>query len=384
MSATGLDGDYYIDAATGLYYFKAGGVWTPTGGSVVGPAGQDGGPGVNGRPGVTAAVFEQAGVATAAVGAKPYTFPANGDLVGVVVNSSVAPSPTAATFDVLVEGVTRFPTTAKPSLVGSRTSALFTPDVLPVTKGERLTVDVTSVGATGGTSVPTVDGAAVTSKTTTGTASSFNIPVPVNLTSGDLWVVWVTAGDPITAPSGWTVAGTVNDTALSLRGAILTKTATGTEPATQTVTFGAATPYTAISFAVASPGAIEGLDTTFADAGATTHTTDPLVTSGVDRLGIWLYGWRHTSGAQSNITISGGAAPTELADIVTERTGASTNFGAAVATKALPTAGTAAGATGTVTSNVRWVTAVLAVASGGVASTPGEDLGVTVFWRETA
>lgn len=361
------------------------------------PVGAKGDNGLNGQSGRTQIKFRQDGEAAQAVNLQPEVIPFSFTIDGAIPTVSKAPSAAAIELDVTRDGTSLWANTAnRPRVpVGAKAGALAIPDsVGPYPAGTQLSMNVMNVGDATSTALnPTIKGY-LTGDSGTGSATSFAIPTtgyvapngttPVSRAAGDLMLIWVVSGQPATLPGGFASALAADPVAANMRGLLAARTATATAADGATVTLaGTGSPYSYKVVLIANPGATEAAAAT-APAAGPTATSSALTTTGTNEVGVWFAGWRSTAGAQPGVTISGGAAPAELSDTVTTRTGTNTNFGSATAWKSLPTAGANAATTYTTapSSSVQWVEAVVAVKSGVGAGSPGENVTVTVWIRE--
>lgn len=360
------------------------------------PQGAAGGNGASGVSGRTQIKFRQAGEASLAVNVLPEVVPFPFIIDGAVATASKAPTASPIQIDITRDGVSLWNNPANRPTVpkDNRAGALATPDSSgPYPAMSVLSMNVTQVGDATSTALnPSVKGV-LTGDSGTGSATSFDIPTTgylapgggaVTRAAGDLMVIWVVTGQQATLPGGFATAVGTEATAANMRGQLAVRTATGTAADGGTVTVaGTGSPYSYKIVLISNPGGTEG-GTTSAPANATTAASSALTTTGASEVGLWFAGWRSTGGAQPNVTISGGAAPTELSDTVTTRTGTNTNFGSVAAWKSLPAAGAAASTTYTTapSSSVQWVEGVVAIKSGIGAGSPGENVTGTVWIRE--
>lgn len=348
-------------------------------------------PGTPGPYGFTPVIFGQGGEVQATANGAPYVLPHPCTIDEIVPAIAVAPTTVPIQIDVAIDGISAWSNPAnRPSInPGQVVGAFAAPDNPgPYPKGTVITSRVVSADTqpSGGATTPTFQGPVATYSSGDQLVPGGTIPIPGTIAQGKFWYAWVVSGTRATGlPDGWTEVQYVKDTAPSLHGVLLRKTAGADEAAVPSViTLSASAPLTISSFCLSSTGIEEGLVPSFTDSALKDYTSPGLSTTGADRVGLWLFGQRLTSGAQGTVTLGGEAAPTEVADFCTTRP-TTANYVNVVGTKTLATSEQGGTATATGSTPIgRWVAVVLAIGPNAASRSPGEDLSVQVTVQRVA
>lgn len=387
--ALGTNGDGYIDFDSGQTFKKAEGVWDFTGSVITGPPGE-GEPGPTGQPGRSQFLFDTTGEVSPLINARPMVLSRTSYIEDVVLTSSVAPSATPVIADVLVDGVSLWALNPanRPRLpVGQRVGPIAIPEnVGPFDQYSIISGEIVSSGpAGGGVKVPTIDPAQVAVfKTTINAISTFSLPIPSGVGAGDMILWWVVTGSDIAEkPADVTLMRHQIPVGASLHGNLLYKEASSAETAQNVVlTTGSPVVCVAIPLKGVTVVDFEGLASNGQDAITASFASPAFSTTVAGRMGLYFYGTRYATGTGSLHTLD--PSLTKIADVVTDRTGTATNFGAGVGFVANMAGGSHPALTASATDGdpARWVSVVGGATPGSGVNTPGEDVAIIVSTRE--
>lgn len=347
--------------------------------------------GEQGPPGSTTKTFEQEGEARLATGSKPFPLPFDADILSAYPYCGTPPTVDPIEVDVKVNNVSVWADAAdRPTIpVSAYNGDPVAPDATPYDAGDRVTVDITSVGApssAGGTL--SVRDTSTGYNTFTGftTGSAFNIPIPASYQVGDLLICFfaVLTDSASFYPTGWNDLVTpVVDANLSLRLYCIAKDAESSESATQSVSLTGNAPVQAVTLALANAQVFAGQpddsDINVHDTNSTTSQVPALTVAEDNGLGLWAYSQRLGSGVTSTITLDGELTE-EYSDTTTRSS--ATNVVLAIGSKYYADAATTTAYTATGSGTGRWCSLGVTVLDGPTADTPGEDVSVEIVYRE--
>lgn len=340
-----------------------------------------------GPKGVSTLVFSMPGEVHTTAGGVPHVLPFSATVEKVTAALSKAPTTVPIEIDLSINGAPAWANPDDRPVVqpGNRVGTIATPNNIgSYPPGTPIVASVVGADSapSGETLGPPIVSSIATYNSLDALVASAAIPKPPDLAEGNLWFAWVTAGVRVTGiPVGWTELAYAHDIAPSLHGHLLFKVAAQVESASQMVTPSANGPVAITSFCVTNGGVREGLATNYQDTSSASFASPVLTTTDLDRLGIWMFSTRLTTGAQATSTVTGGA--TEISDLCTTRP-TTVNVTNVVATAPIPEPGSTEAVTVTTSGPTgRQIAVVLAVAPASVeVRSPGEDLNVYVTIRE--